>query len=189
MTRQNHDAQVTSLIELREAEIAKIANSREEVVALRHHLQEIIQAKAFRGSLRSVQFLAYIVNQAIAGHFDSLKERVIGIRVSAGHRLMTRAKMRSSASRPPTSADACSNITGKTAHPRYSASASHWGRIFLKSRASAMATGLHPPLRRCPTIRQPSPANPPSQILAPSRRPANKPPAPNCIAIPIQILI
>lgn len=79
MTRQNHDAQLTSPIDLREAEIAKIANSREEVAALRHHLQEIVDGKAFRGSHRSAQFLAYIVNQAIAGHFDSLKERVIGI--------------------------------------------------------------------------------------------------------------
>ena len=80
MTRQNHDSQLmTELIDLREAEITKIAESKEEVAALRQHLQEIIESRAFKGSHRSVQFLAYIVNQAIAGRFDALKERVIGI--------------------------------------------------------------------------------------------------------------
>lgn len=46
---------------------------------LRHHLSEIIEGAAFRGSHRSGQFLTYIVEQAIAGHFESLKERVIGV--------------------------------------------------------------------------------------------------------------
>ena len=79
MTRQNHDGQLNSLIDLREAEIAKIASSKEEVTLLREHLQEIIEGKAFKGSHRSAQFLAFIVNQAITGRFDSLKERVIGV--------------------------------------------------------------------------------------------------------------
>jgi hypothetical protein len=79
MTRQNHDGQLSSSIDLREAEIVKIANSKEEVTSLREHLREITEGKSFKGSHRSAQFLSYIVNQAIAGHFDSLKERVIGI--------------------------------------------------------------------------------------------------------------
>lgn len=79
MIRQNHDAQLTDLIDLREAEIAKISESKEDVAALRLHLQEIIEGRAFKGSHRSGQFLAYVVEQAIAGHFESLKERVIGI--------------------------------------------------------------------------------------------------------------
>lgn len=62
----------------REAEIAKIAKSADRVAALQKHLKEIIQGKAFKGSLRSAQFLTYIVEQAIAGNFESLKERVIG---------------------------------------------------------------------------------------------------------------
>ena len=39
----------------------------------------MIQGAAFKASHRSGQFLKYIVDQAIAGHFESLKERVIGI--------------------------------------------------------------------------------------------------------------
>jgi hypothetical protein len=79
MIRQNHDTQLTDLIDLREAEIAKISESKEDVAALRLHLQEIIEGRAFKGSHRSGQFLAYVVERAIAGHFESLKERVIGI--------------------------------------------------------------------------------------------------------------
>jgi hypothetical protein len=62
----------------REAEIAKIAKSADRMAALQRHLKEITQGKAFKGSLRSAQFLTYIVEQAIAGNFESLKERVIG---------------------------------------------------------------------------------------------------------------
>jgi hypothetical protein len=79
MARQNHNLALTDPNILREAQIARIAESREDVAALRAHLQEITEGKAFRGSHRSVQFLAYIVDQAIAGRFDSLKERMIGI--------------------------------------------------------------------------------------------------------------
>lgn len=70
---------MTDRIDVREAEIIKIAGSREDVAALRQHLLEIIESKAFKGSHRSAQFLSYIMDQAIAGRFDSLKERVIGI--------------------------------------------------------------------------------------------------------------
>src|ERR1700728_4398649 len=66
-------------IDAREAEIAKIAGSKEEVATLRLHLKEIIEGTAFKGSHRSGQFLQYIVDQAIAGNFESLKERVIGV--------------------------------------------------------------------------------------------------------------
>jgi hypothetical protein len=51
----------------------------EELSLLQEHLKEIIEGAAFRGSHRSGQFLRYVVEQAIAGHFDSLKERVIGV--------------------------------------------------------------------------------------------------------------
>ncbi len=65
----------------REAEIAKIAKSADRMAALQKHLKEITQGKAFKGSLRSAQFLTYIVEQAIAGNFDLLKERVIGVEI------------------------------------------------------------------------------------------------------------
>jgi hypothetical protein len=63
----------------RTAEIAKIAETEEDITALRGHLTEVIEGAAFKGSHRSGQFLKYIVEQSIAGHFESLKERVIGV--------------------------------------------------------------------------------------------------------------
>jgi hypothetical protein len=61
------------------AAIAQIAESETSVAALRDHLRDIVDGEAFRGSHRSAQFLTYIIDQALAGHFDSLKERMIGI--------------------------------------------------------------------------------------------------------------
>jgi hypothetical protein len=79
MAQRNLESQLPDLIDLREAEIAKIAGSAEDVSELRRHLQVIVQEKAFKGSNRSAQFLTHVVEQALAGHFESLKERVIGI--------------------------------------------------------------------------------------------------------------
>jgi hypothetical protein len=79
MTRLNHDSSLRGPLDAREAEISKIAESKEEVAELFKYLREIIEAKAFRGSHRSGQFLIYVVEQAIAGHFNGLKERIIGI--------------------------------------------------------------------------------------------------------------
>lgn len=61
------------------AEIAKIAETKSDIVALQQHVKEVIEGEVFKGSHRSVQFLQYIVDQAIAGHCESLKERVIGM--------------------------------------------------------------------------------------------------------------
>ena len=71
--------QSTDPIDLREAEIAKIAQSEGDRARLQEHLTEIIEGKVFKGSHRGGQFLRYIVDQALAGHFESLKERVIGM--------------------------------------------------------------------------------------------------------------
>lgn len=68
-----------SPIDAREAEIAEIARSHEAVAELRQHITEIIDGTAFKGSHRSGQFLKYIMDQALNGHFESLKERVIGV--------------------------------------------------------------------------------------------------------------
>jgi hypothetical protein len=62
-------------------EIASVIGSQEDIVGLQLHLQEILEGAAFKGSPRSGQFLRHIVEEAIAGHFDSLKERVIGVEV------------------------------------------------------------------------------------------------------------
>jgi len=66
-------------IDARETEIAKIAESKEDIATLQQHITEIVEGTAFKGSHRSGQFLKYIVDQSIAGNFDSLKERVIGM--------------------------------------------------------------------------------------------------------------
>ena len=47
--------------------------------ALREHLQEVVESSAFRGSHRSQQFLRYVVEAAINGHSDRLKERSLGV--------------------------------------------------------------------------------------------------------------
>jgi hypothetical protein len=65
-------------IDAREEEIARIAHSEEDIAALQQHIKEIIEGKAFKGSQRSRLFLRYVMDQAIAGRFESLKERVIG---------------------------------------------------------------------------------------------------------------
>jgi hypothetical protein len=71
--------QSTDPIEVREAEIGRIAESKQDTAALQQHLAEIVEGAVFKGSHRSGQFLRYVVEQALAGHFDSLKERVIGM--------------------------------------------------------------------------------------------------------------
>src|ERR1700735_1730288 len=63
----------------RTSEIGKILETESDIELFHQHLKEVIEGAAFKASHRSGQFLKYIVDQAIAGHFESLKERVIGI--------------------------------------------------------------------------------------------------------------
>jgi hypothetical protein len=65
----------------RTEEIARVTGTEEDIAKLQHHLKEVLEGHAFKGSPRSAQFLKHIIDQAIAGHFDSLKERVIGMEV------------------------------------------------------------------------------------------------------------
>jgi len=66
-------------LEAREAEFAKYASSEQDLAALNEHVEQVISGSAFKGSHRSGQFLKYIVDQSLAGHFESLKERMIGV--------------------------------------------------------------------------------------------------------------
>jgi hypothetical protein len=68
-----------SSTDTRIAEIAKIAETKGGLASLQQHLKDVIEGDVFKGSHRSGQFLQFIVDQAIAGRFDSLKERVIGM--------------------------------------------------------------------------------------------------------------
>ncbi len=65
--------------EARTIELAKIAGTEQDIALIQQHVKEVVEGAAFKGSHRSGQFLKYIVDQAIAGHFESLKERVIGV--------------------------------------------------------------------------------------------------------------
>lgn len=57
----------------------RVAEKESNTAAVRKHLTEVAEGAAFKGSHRSAQFLRYVVEQAIEGHLDSLKERVIGV--------------------------------------------------------------------------------------------------------------
>src|ERR1700727_3915686 len=63
----------------RKSEAGKILETEKDIELLQEHLREVIAGPAFKASQRSGQFLKYIVDQAIAGHFESLKERIIGV--------------------------------------------------------------------------------------------------------------
>jgi hypothetical protein len=58
---------------------SSVLRSEDDKVALRQHVYEIVNGEAFRGCERSIGFLKFIIEKAIAGEFDSLKERLIGI--------------------------------------------------------------------------------------------------------------
>lgn len=49
--------------------------------AIREQVNKILESPAFRGSKRSQAFLNYVVQRAIEGHTEALKERVIAVEV------------------------------------------------------------------------------------------------------------
>lgn len=51
------------------------------VADVRQHLARILESPSFQGSKRCQDFLRYVIEQALAGQFDALKERVIGAEV------------------------------------------------------------------------------------------------------------
>ncbi len=50
----------------------------ERAAAVREHLKEVIANPAFAGSKRAQDFLQLIVEHALAGRYDNLRERMIG---------------------------------------------------------------------------------------------------------------
>jgi len=70
---------ITAPTDPRTSEIGKILETETDVELFQQHLKEVIEGAAFKASQRSGQFLKYIVDRAITGHFEALKERVIGI--------------------------------------------------------------------------------------------------------------
>ncbi len=55
--------------------------TEEGVADVRQHLARILESPSFQGSKRCQEFLQYVVDRALAGQFDALKERVIGAEV------------------------------------------------------------------------------------------------------------
>lgn len=55
------------------------ASLRADVV--REHVRRITESPAFKGSERSREFLQAIVEKSLAGHFEDLKERVLGVEI------------------------------------------------------------------------------------------------------------
>jgi hypothetical protein len=74
-------------IAIRPAPFADHARSEAEVLALRRHLDDLIEGLAFKGSHRSQQFLRFVVERVLDGGVDQLKERTIGVELF--HRLPT----------------------------------------------------------------------------------------------------
>jgi hypothetical protein len=60
------------------AAISRIAQVGSQADAFREHLTKIMGSAAFKGSRRSQEFLQHIVEKALHGCFDELKERALG---------------------------------------------------------------------------------------------------------------
>lgn len=61
------------------AAIAKMAETATLAPAIREELQRIVAGPVFASSHRTQRFLTYVVEHALEGHFDQLKERSIGV--------------------------------------------------------------------------------------------------------------
>ena len=61
------------------AAIARVQDVTPHAAALREHVKRIIESPAFKGSRRSQEFLQFITDRALDGHFDDLKERTLGV--------------------------------------------------------------------------------------------------------------
>jgi hypothetical protein len=108
-----------------------------DVASLELHLNRVLEGVAFKGSHRSGKFLKYIVGRAVAGDFDSLKERAIGIEVFG---------------RPPgydTSADAIVRVTASDVRKRLSQHYGHPG-LAPEFRISLPAGSYIPKITREP---------------------------------------
>jgi hypothetical protein len=58
--------------------ITKVIEIAPHAESIKIHTRQITESVAFKGSRRSQQFLLFVVDNALAGHFDELKERTLG---------------------------------------------------------------------------------------------------------------
>ena len=64
-----------------DAAVAKVSEVVSYEKEIRLHLAEIIASNAFSGSRRCQEFLTHVVEHALIGDFDGIKERILGIRI------------------------------------------------------------------------------------------------------------
>ena len=64
-----------------DAAVAKVSEVVSYEKEIRSHLAEIIASDVFRGSRRCQEFLTHVVEHALIGDFDGIKERILGIRI------------------------------------------------------------------------------------------------------------
>lgn len=61
--------------------MANVSDAMPYADGFRSHLRKILESPAFRSSHRSQEFLRHVVEVALAGEFDRLKERILGIEI------------------------------------------------------------------------------------------------------------
>ncbi len=61
------------------AAMTRVTEVVPHAVALKAHLRAIVESPAFKGSRRSQEFLQFVVQHALDGQFDELKERTLGV--------------------------------------------------------------------------------------------------------------
>src|ERR1700682_6453011 len=61
------------------AAITRVLEIVPHAAAIREHVSEIAASPAFKGSRRSQEFLRHIIEKALNGQFEDLKERTLGV--------------------------------------------------------------------------------------------------------------
>jgi hypothetical protein len=64
-----------------DAAVAKVSEAFSHAQEIRSHLELILASEAFRNSRRCQEFLSHIVEHALTGDFDGIKERLLGIAI------------------------------------------------------------------------------------------------------------
>jgi hypothetical protein len=64
-----------------DAAVAKVSEAFPHAEEIRSHLDHILASRAFRNSRRCQKFLSHVVEHALTGDFDGIKERILGIAI------------------------------------------------------------------------------------------------------------
>jgi hypothetical protein len=64
-----------------DAAVAKVSEAFSHAQEIRSHLELILASEAFRNSRRCQEFVSHIVEHALTGDFDAIKERMLGIAI------------------------------------------------------------------------------------------------------------